>query len=135
MMRLKNGYTLTEVLMVVVIIGVLASMLMPRFMAQPERAAVAEASGFLGSIRQGEMAYRLDTNLYLSPSAASDWAKLGLDAPSGTKWTYTVVGGDPATAGTGTATAKRVGGDYDGKTVTLAIDGTWGGDHTLKPSN
>ena len=135
MVRVRNGYTLAEVLVVVVIIGVLATLLIPRFTAQPERANAAEAAGFLGSIRQGEMAYRLDTGLYLAPADATDWAKLGLDTPTSTKWSYSVVGGDPATAGTGTATATRLTGTYVTKTISLSIAGGWTGDHPYVPSN
>ena len=128
----KNGYTLTEILMVVIILAILASMTLPRLASQTEKANVSEGAGILGAIRQGEMAYRLDTGSYLSPASDADWAKLGLDNPNtGTpKFTYSVDG-----AGTGTATRAADAGSYAGKTVTLTITGTWGGDHPNVPSN
>ncbi|MBU9888430.1 MAG: prepilin-type N-terminal cleavage/methylation domain-containing protein [Candidatus Omnitrophica bacterium] len=122
----KNGFTLTEVLMVVVIIGVLSSLIIPRFTAQPERANAAEAAGILGAIRQGELAYRLDTGVYLAPG---NWALLGLDNPNSAKWTYTV------DSGSGAATAERQGGTYDGDTITLSITGQWSGSHPFVPTN
>ena len=131
MIRWKNGYTLAEVLMVVVVIGVLAAMIIPRLSKSPEKAVAAEAAGILQSIRQAEIGYHFDAGSYLSPVNAGDWAKLGLDDPNtGTKFTYAV-------DGTGTVTATRTGGGtYTGDTITLAVDGTWGGrDYPNIPSN
>lgn len=129
MIRGRNGFTLPEVLIVVVIIGVLSALIIPRFAAQPERAKAAEAAGILGAIRQGEMAYKLDTGSYLStPADAVGWAKLGLDSPDSANWTYTIDSG-----GNGTAT-RKVGTSVN-KTILLSIAGVWGGDHPNVPSN
>ena len=131
MMRMKNGFTLTEVLIVVVIIGVLAALTIPRFSAQPEKANAAEAAGILGAIRQGEMAYKLDTgSISATPIDATGWAKLGLDNPNTTKWVYTI------DAGTAEVVATKQIDPNSSKTIKLSIlTGTWGGDHPNVPSN
>lgn len=128
MIRKKNGFTLTEVLMVVVIIGTLSALIIPRFTAQPERAHAAEAAGILGAIRQGELAYRLDTGNYYVPG---NWALLGLDDPNiSNKWVYSV-----DASGTAIATRQNASADYNGETIELSIAGVWGGSHDFVPRN
>ena len=90
-MKNKNkGFTLIEVLMVVVIIGVLAALIVPRFAAAPERAFAAEANQMLGSLKRAQMA-RVDLvgsgTSWLTISNNTDttnWGKLNLAAPSST---------------------------------------------------
>ena len=64
-MKNKKGFTLIEVLIVVVIIAILASLLLPRLTAAPEKARVAEGLQMLGAIRRAEL-----TNMDASGSAA-----------------------------------------------------------------
>ena len=52
----KKGFTLIEVLIVVIIIGVLAALIVPRMMAAPEKAIVAEANQMLGTIIRAQQA-------------------------------------------------------------------------------
>ncbi len=132
-MRERTGYTLTEILVVIVILAVLASIVVPRMLPQTEKANAAEGAGMLGAIRQGEMAYRLDTGSYLSPGSDADWGKLGLDNPNNLatrKFDYAVDGA----SGTATATRVASGGTYAGNTITLTITGTWGGTHPYHPT-
>ena len=49
-MKRQKGFTLIEVLIVVVILGVLAALIIPRFLNAPEKAIVAEANQLLGSL-------------------------------------------------------------------------------------
>lgn len=128
--RSTCGFTLSEILIVIAIIATLACITIPRFSAQTERARAAEAAGILGAIRQGEMAYKLDTGSYLAtPADAVGWAKLGLDNPNTSKWVYTIDGG------TGTSTATKQVNPNATTTITLTATGTWGGTHPNVPSN
>ncbi|MDD5225878.1 MAG: prepilin-type N-terminal cleavage/methylation domain-containing protein [Candidatus Omnitrophica bacterium] len=121
----RGGMTLTEVLIVIVILGILAGLVLPRYLGQEERGIVAEAVGMLSAIRQAEVAYHLEHSAY-----TANLADLDLDLTQ-IKFTYTV------DAGTGTATATRTGGgtDFDGTTLILNIDGTWdpAATHPFKP--
>ncbi|MFH1208255.1 MAG: prepilin-type N-terminal cleavage/methylation domain-containing protein [Candidatus Omnitrophota bacterium] len=83
-MKKQNGFTLIEVLIVVVIIGVLAALVIPRFLTAPEKAIVAEANQMLGSLSRAQQV-RLDmglTFLAASPLVAANWQSLGLVVPS-----------------------------------------------------
>jgi len=52
--RIKKGYTLLELIIVVVVIGILASLAMPQYMKVTERAKAAEAKAILGAIRSSQ---------------------------------------------------------------------------------
>lgn len=124
----KSGMTLAEILIVVVIISVLASFILPRFMSQGEHAVVAEAAQMLSAIRHGEEAYFLENNGNYTTSLDV----IGIENPnnSSKNFTYSIA----ADAGTFKATAARKDGDFAGKTVTLDNTGTFGGNHPFGPN-
>jgi len=130
MKRKEKGFTLTEVMIVIVILATMATMVIPRLTGQPERAAVAEAIAHLSAMRQANEAYHLEH----APDFAPNTAALDVTTTS-TKFTYTVGG---TTSGTVTATRNPAGActtNFDGCTIILAADGTWGGTHPLRPTN
>jgi len=93
-MRRSKGFTLIEVLSVVMIIGVLASLVIPRFTGQAERARAAEAVNIMGAIRHGVMSY-YDEHLHwpgdISSIAAME-STLGIIVPtSAYGWTFKTV--------------------------------------------
>lgn len=61
------GFTLIEVMVVIVILGVLAALVVPRVMSRPDEARVVAARQDISSIMQALKLYRLDNRRY--PSA------------------------------------------------------------------
>lgn len=63
-----RGFTLIEVMVVIVILGVLASLVIPRIMSRPDEARVVAARQDIASIMQALKLYKLDNRHY--PSSA-----------------------------------------------------------------
>lgn len=62
----RRGFTLIEVMVVIVIIGVLGALLVPRLMNKPDEARVTAARHDIGNILQALDIYRLDNQRYPS---------------------------------------------------------------------
>ena len=140
-MHRAKGFTLAELLIAIAILGILASLALPRLFPQTERARVSEAVNTLGAIRQGEASYFLDHGVYFTVNAAdpnTTWNNIGMDNPNNQSvyFTYSVAAGSPATTfvATGTRTAVNDGGGNVGRTVTLTDAGIWGGTHPSRPT-
>lgn len=125
--RGREGFTLIELMIVVVIVGVLAAIAIPSFGAYVYRARTAEATGFLAEIRQRQEAYRAEFGQYcdvapdesLTPSGNPDdtqrawtggegWTQLGARPDGAVRFGYTTFAGFPGVA---PAVARGGGGD------------------------
>lgn len=60
----QSGFTLIEIMVVVVIIGILASVVVPRIMDNPDKARVAKAENDIQAIGGALDLYRLDNYVY-----------------------------------------------------------------------
>ena len=106
---LKKGFTLLEVLIVVIIIGILAAIAMPQYVNTLEKAKSGEAAANIGSIRTS-----VDRLWYQNGTIQTNLALLDIDDPNGQAnrlYNYTIVAGEGANATTRiyTVTATRVG--------------------------
>jgi len=61
-----RGFTLIEVMVVVVILGLLAAIIVPKVMSRPDEARVVAARADIAAITQALKLYRLDNTLYPS---------------------------------------------------------------------
>lgn len=65
------GFTLIEIMIVVIIIGVLAGVAVPLYSKAVERSRISEAANILASIRDAEMRYALEYGNYTSGNLAA----------------------------------------------------------------
>jgi general secretion pathway protein G len=65
--RRARGFTLIEILVVIVILGILAGLIVPRIMDRPDQARVVAAKADIQAIMNALKLYRLDNGTY--PSA------------------------------------------------------------------
>lgn len=117
MMRREKGITLVELMIVVIIIGVIASLAIPRFMNTSARSKQSEAQGILKQIYTLERTYFQEHGAY-----TDDMVALGMELMVHKWYQYTIVA-DGITF-TATADAPDPGIDDDPTPDTWTIDGT-----------
>lgn len=134
-----KGFTLAELLIAIAILGILATLAIPRLFPQTEHARASEAISILSAIRQGEEAYFLQNGQYLGQANVNPvftWNLLGMDDPNPTSvlFVYTVASPNANTfTATATRTAINAGTGNATKTITIDETGTFGGDHPFVP--
>ncbi len=130
----QKGFTLIEILIVIIIVGVLAGLAVPVYQAQVTRAYRQEALQALGTTREALLRYFAQNNgTYVGADVSAGGCNLDYcpnAAASGgqTKYFTYTIGNLDATTFTLTATGNGTGnGPTNAQTVTLNQAGTVGG--------
>ena len=122
MQRKNHGFTLVELAVVVVIIGVLAAFAVPRFMSSVERSKAAEAFNHLSAIQAAQERYHARQGTY-----ADDVVKLDIKMSASKYFTAGAItaGSTGSLEDSWTQTLTRTGASagYGEYTVTFTEEG------------
>jgi type IV pilus assembly protein PilA len=119
--RSQKGFTLIELMIVVVIIGILAALAIPRFMRATTKSKQSEAKQILKQVYVMQHAYRQEKDTYTgngeTATAGGVFATLGVEIMTSARYTYAITA--DSSSFTATATANL---DDDGTVDTWTIN-------------
>ena len=119
----KSSFTLLEIIIVIIIIGILASVALPKFFKTVEFSRAQEALGSLGSVRSAmERCYLISRTF----TPCVNFTSLDIADPGTTNiahWAYTWAAPGPSTY-TVTATRSTLDGGVATDTIAINQDGT-----------
>jgi len=121
---LHKGFTLVELIIVIIIVGILASIGLTQYSKVVEKSRAAEARMILGTLRSAQIANYFDVGSYVAV------ASLGVGAPESCTsthfFTYACTTDGKCTATRCTANGKPTQGSSQW-TKALDINGSWSG--------
>ena len=121
--QMEKGFTLLKLIVVIIIIGILATLGFAQYTKTLEKGRAAEAKLILGNLRSAEEAYYLENSAY-----ATDVTLLAVNAPTACTTTHYfsyTSSGTTIAAGIGTALRCTTGGKTPQAGTLYTINVTW----------
>jgi len=128
-LRDSTGFTLVELIIVIVIVGTLVAIAVPLYSHYAETAKVREAVGMIKAIRTSQKLERIKTSSFYTATggvASTIFLQKGIDVRESVYFTYETAGDGVQFTVTGTATAESgmTGAiTYDSATKTWSCTG------------
>ncbi len=124
-MSTRTGFSLIELIIVIVIIGILVGIATPSYRNSIERAKCAQALSTLKSMRNAMEQYFQQEGTFATATIPLLEGLVNADfSPTPIiDWDFTIVGG--ATASAYVLQAERMRGEFDGEVITLDQDEQW----------
>lgn len=123
----KQGFTLVELLVVVIIVGILASVALPQFKSMTLRARATEAQNIVGAILTAELLYYQEQTKFVKDATDARANLLVTIPPDSSSW-FNYAFSTDATAGAQTGTVTATGNEavVNGGSVpkTVIVTGT-----------
>ncbi|MGI9188718.1 MAG: type IV pilin protein [Longimicrobiaceae bacterium] len=112
--RSNKGFTLIELMIVVVIIGILAAIAIPKFSQATDRAKEKEADGIIKQVYTLQSAYQAQTGVFAS--TPTELETVGFETPTGLQhYTFNTAVGTPSYC----LTPSVTGASYNGRCIDL----------------
>jgi prepilin-type N-terminal cleavage/methylation domain-containing protein len=127
--RGKAGFTLIELMIVVIIIGILAAAAVPIYRANMRKAYATEGLATLDLIRGAERLYKVEWNTYLAvtagtgPTTGGIYKSLGLDTSDNKYWNNPAFKVEAGTAGIATSFTATATGDNSSAPAAARVAG------------
>ena len=125
----QKGFTLVELMVVVVIIGILASIAVPKFYDFLGKTKTSEAKSVLNQIISLEIAYHYENSVYFDFDYGVEAPEIGFEIPEISRFEYRFDQAEVHAGATGWATAIEIGDvngngvdDTDGLKLSIAKD-------------
>ncbi len=116
--KLVKGFTLLELIIVIIIIGILASLAIPQYIKLAEKSRSAEGVSLLNIYRSAQIRYSSEHSVYTA--AVADLDITTTSGTGGRFFTVTVAAADPIVTATRNATSDPIGAYL----LKITVDGT-----------